>query len=78
MNRREAICVIESMLDGATVLTVQAVNAMVLSLAALKHPEEISCGGCKLFKDEDAYWYGTCSKHQKTVNCTDQDCMDYE
>lgn len=35
VNRREAICVIESMLDGSTVLTVQAVNAMVLSLEAL-------------------------------------------
>lgn len=78
VNRREAICVIESMLDGSTVLTAQAVNAMVLSLEALKHPEKISCGGCSLFKDEDAYGDGMCSKHQKTVNCTDQDCMDYE
>lgn len=78
MNRREAIHVIESMLDGSTVLTVQAINAMVISLEALKHPEKISCGGCSLFKDEDAYGYGMCSRHQKTVNCTDQDCMDYE
>lgn len=77
MKRGEAISIIERAQDNGS-FEPELYEAVSLALYALKYPDKISCGGCSLFKDEDAYGDGMCSKHQKTVNCTDQDCMDYE
>jgi len=83
MTRGEAIKIIEEIFGADQygihdTFTDEQIEAIQLSLHALKEPECMSCGYCQRFVDEGMDGWGWCEHHDRSAICDDKPCGYYE